>query len=88
MPAFKIYYSPHFAKEWRLLHTAIKNKAILKEAIFRQNPQDQRLKTHALKGKLIGNYAFSIDYHYRIIFYYTSNNSVVFAHIGTHRIYR
>ena len=37
-----------------------------KLAIFRQNPFDQRLKTHKLSGKLKDLWSFSLEYDQRI----------------------
>lgn len=45
------------------------------------------LKTHKLKGELADYYAFSVDYHYRILFSIEPTGEVVFINIGTHSIY-
>lgn len=83
----KIYYSSKFAKEYRILPKLVKIKAEKKEAIFRKNPFDTRLKTHRLKGILKDFWAFSIDYHYRIVFEFRSDDKVWFHSVGTHKIY-
>lgn len=65
----------------------IKQKAIKKETVFRQNPFHPQLQTHKLKGIFKDFYSFSIDYHYRIVFHFQEND-IYFDAIGTHAIYR
>lgn len=84
----KIYYSSKFEKEYKRLPKEIKTKAEKKEAIFRKNPFDPRLKTHRLKGLLKDFFAFSIDYQYRIIFEFEEKDTVWFHGVGTHEIYK
>ncbi len=83
-----IFYSPTFAKHYRKLPANIKAMTEGKEEIFRQNPFDPQLKTHRLAGKLKGYWAFSIGYHYRIIFSFLSSGEVRFHTVGTHEIYQ
>ncbi len=63
-----IIYSNRFAKEYKKLPTHIKDKAEKLEEIFRNDPFDDRLKTHKLSGELKNFWAFSINHNYRIIF--------------------
>ncbi|MBI4035560.1 type II toxin-antitoxin system RelE/ParE family toxin [Candidatus Daviesbacteria bacterium] len=58
------------------------------ETIFRSNIFDPRLKTHKLKGELKEFYAFSISYHWRIVFHLEDEDTVVFDLIETHQVYR
>lgn len=83
-----IFYTDRFAKDYKKLPNNIKTLTEKREEIFRQNPHEPRLKTHKLKGKLKKFYSFSIDYHYRIVFHYKSENKVIFDTIGTHEIYK
>lgn len=83
----KIYYSSKFAKEYKKLPKKTKFAAEKKEDIFRKNPHDSRLKTHKLTGQFKEYSAFSIDYHYRIIFEFREENVVWFHSVGTHGIY-
>ncbi|MDO8094858.1 MAG: hypothetical protein Q6360_15370, partial [Candidatus Brocadiales bacterium] len=59
-----------------------------KEAIFRNNPFDKRLKTHKLSGKERESWAFWVDYSYRIKFIFLTKNEVLFLDIGTHDFYK
>lgn len=83
----KVYYSSKFAKEYKKLPKKVKLKAEKKEQIFRKTPFNPRLKTHRLKGILKDYWAFSIDYHYRIIFEFKDGEIVWFHSVGTHEIY-
>lgn len=85
----EIIYSSKFAREYKKLPDDIKNKAEEKEIIFRQNPFDNRLKTHKLNGKLEEFWSFSVDYKHRIIFEISKKGKSFFFHsISDHRIYR
>ena len=83
-----IYFSDLFLKSYRKLPKSVQIKLEKREPIFRKNPFDPRLKTHPLVGKLKGFYPFSIDYHYRIIFNFESENEIWFHNVGPHQIYR
>lgn len=83
-----IRYTSTFAKHYYKLPSRIKNQAVKRENIFRKNPLDPRLKTHALAGKLKGYYAFSITHQYRIMFVFEPKVSVTFIDVGTHTIYQ
>jgi len=84
----EVFYSPKFEKSYKKLANKIKKKAEKKEKIFRQNPFDQRLETHKLKGPLKGFYSFSIDDKYRIVFEFTKNKERAYFHnIGDHEVY-
>ena len=47
------------------------------------DPFSLLLKTHKLSGKLSNLFACSIDYHYRIVFYFDEQN-VFLLNIGSH----
>lgn len=84
----KIYYSPEFQREYKRLPEKVKEEAKEKERIFRENPFDQRLKTHKLGGKLAGFWAFSVNFQYRVIFRFQPDRSIRFYAIGRHSIYK
>lgn len=83
----EIRYSPKFRKQYKKLPREIKARAEKREAIFRKNTFDPRLKTHKLHGSQEGFMSFSVDYSYRIIFEFTDPKTVIFYEIGTHDIY-
>lgn len=63
-------------KDIESIRTAIK--------IFLRKPDDTRLKTHALRKRLAGKYAFSVDDDVRVIFEWLGKNMVRFLTIGKH----
>lgn len=84
-----ILYSSKFIREYKKLPDDIKNKAEEKEIIFRQNPFDDRLKTHKLNGKFEEFWSFSIDYKFRIIFEISKDGKTFHFHsVSDHRVYR
>ncbi|MBI2446649.1 MAG: type II toxin-antitoxin system mRNA interferase toxin, RelE/StbE family [Parcubacteria group bacterium] len=83
----KINYHPRFINSYKKLSLSIKNKAEVKECIFRKNPFDRRLKTHKLHGKIKNLWSFSIDAKYRVVFEF-DNSDVIILDVGNHEIYR
>ena len=83
-----IDYSPEFKRLFKKLSKEVKLEALKKEAIFRVNMYDQRLKTHKLSGKLKGKMSFSINYSQHIIFSMQSKGIVRFHSVGDHDIYK
>ena len=83
----KIAYSPAFARAYK---KQIKNQSELQELfnervdLFIQDPYHPQLRTHKLKGILKDFYSFSLDYDLRVIFYFASDNEVIFENIGKH----
>lgn len=84
----EISVTPRFRKSYKKLPGEIKEKAKIKESIFRKNPFDKRLKTHKLSGKEKESWAFWVDYSYRIKFIFLTKNEVLFLDIGTHDFYK
>ena len=88
MAISKIYPTNHFIKSYTMLSENIKTVAKKREMIFTNNPFDQRLKTHKLKGKLKDYWSYSINYQYRILFRFLDKETVIYHDIGTHEIYK
>ena len=91
MPSVRIkqvHVSPRFLKSFAKLPASVQALAKEKDAWFRANPFDSRLRTHKLKGELAGAWAYSIHYSYRVLFRFLSDDEVLFYDIGTHEIYR
>lgn len=84
-----VVYSPKFAREYRKLPSDIKAIAETNEALFRKNPFNPRLRTHKLKGVLVGFLSFSIGYKFRIIFEFSTDKKTVYFHsVGDHDVYQ
>jgi len=88
MKIAKIHITSDFNKSYNRLPANIQSLADKKSDWFIENPHDPRLKTHSLKGELIGFWAYSINYQYRILFKFMENNEALYIDIGTHEIYR
>ncbi len=83
----RILYSAKFARQYKKLPATVKDKAQIRETVFRKNPFDPMLKTHKLSGSLKGFYSFSIDQSYRIIFDLDGAETARFYEVGDHSIY-
>ena len=83
----EIVLSSRFKKSFRKLHPRVQKKAIEKSAIFKNEPFNLRLDTHKLQGEKKEEWAFSVDYSYRISFVFLKDGNVIFTDIGTHDIY-
>lgn len=83
----QIQYSPRFEKQYKELSDTIKLATEKRELLFRSNPFALQLRTHKLKGRLNGLWAFSIDYKYRVFFEFIENDIVRFHSVGDHKIY-
>lgn len=84
----KIFYSSKFERVFKKLPLEIKQEAIKREELFRDNIYHPKLKTHKLHWKLNWLYSFSIDYSHRILFRYTSGWDIIFINVGNHDIYK
>lgn len=84
---FTILYSSRFAKRYKKLPSKIQDILEVKEAVFRENPFDSRLKTHKLRGIFSNYWSFSVDYSYRVIFAFVDKEMVKFLTVGDHDIY-
>ena len=83
-----VHVAPRFFKSFERLPASIQRLATEKDALFRANPSDPRLRTHKLKGALEGAWAYSVNYQYRVLFRFLSGDEVLYYDIGTHDIYR
>lgn len=72
-------YRDFCAKNPDIIETIIK-----RVLLFRKNPKDTRLHTHALRKRMRGKYAFSVTDDVRIIFVRTGKSTVRFLAIGKH----
>jgi addiction module RelE/StbE family toxin len=65
-------------------HPDLEEKFRSQLTLFIQSPHDPRLQTHSLSGKLQGRWAFSINWKYRVVFYFKRNDLALLEDIGTH----
>lgn len=88
MTDIQVKYTTHFVKQFKKLSPKKKQEAIKSEKLFREDPSTLQLKTHKLTGKLHGLWAFSINFHDRIIFEFIDGNKIIFHRIGSHDVYK
>ena len=85
----RIRTSPLFRRRFKKLPKRVKEKAARQESLFRESPFDARLGTHKLHGDKKDEWAWWIDYSYRVVFVFISSDEVLFTNVGTHdEVYR
>jgi len=84
----RIGYTTNFIKAFKKLETDLKNEALEKIDLFKYRENHKQIKAHKLKGRLKGRYSFSVNYKFRIVFYYKSPNNAILLSIGDHNIYK
>lgn len=78
----------HFQKMVRNLQRSEQILLSQKIKIFKNNPQDPRLKTHLLADKLKHIHSFSLTYSKRVLFL-INKNKFIFIAVGSHdQVYR
>lgn len=83
----KVKYTGSFRQDLNNLlfdNPSLKKNIDKSVKLFVNNPEDSRLKTHALKKRLKGKYAFSVTDDIRIVFEWLGKNNVRFLAIGPH----
>lgn len=77
--------SKRFVRSFKKLPADIQEKAVLRMRLFRDSHgRDPRLKVHKLHGKQLGEWAYSIDYSYRITLIVLDVTTMLYLDIGTH----
>lgn len=83
----KIVYRPQFLRLYSKLENKLQEEVKEKIELLRNTDNHSKLKVHKLHGYLRGNYSFSINYRFRILFEYNDKNTVALLVIGDHDIY-
>lgn len=78
----QIHYTSHFIKSFKKLPKEIQKLAARQEEIFRSNPDDPRLHSKALKGRLKDLYSFRVTRNYRVLFAKKEEGVYLFYEIG------
>lgn len=82
-----VVYSPSFVRQFKALDPALQEETLEKIALFKERKNHPYLKVHKLHGRLAGRYSFSINYRFRIVFFYRSKQEAIFLAIGDHAVY-
>mgnify|MGYP001603310908 CR=1 len=81
----EVSFSPNFLKSVHALSSSLQEEVIEKVELFRHQKNHPALKVHKLHGRLRGCYAFSVNYHTRIIFeYFNKPRRAFLLSIGNH----
>lgn len=83
----KVHFKPTFIKKFNKLESALREEALEKIELFKDEKNHKQLKVHKLNGVLAGRYSFSVNYKTRIVFSYLSKTEAVFLVIGDHDVY-
>ncbi len=87
-PIRRIDTSVRFEKEFSRLPRRIQKLAYKKDGLFRTDAFHPSLETHKLGGALKDDWAYSVNKHYRVHFYFVDDHTVVYVNIGTHEVYK
>ncbi|HEX9502964.1 MAG TPA: type II toxin-antitoxin system mRNA interferase toxin, RelE/StbE family [Patescibacteria group bacterium] len=87
-PIKTVFYSSHFGKAFKKLQVSLQSEVVKKEAIFRRDCFDSKLRTHKLKGKNQDLWSFSVTQKHRVVFRFIFDDTVLFIDIGDHSIYQ
>lgn len=80
----QIYRTHDFVKQYSKLSPKIQNQFGQRFLLWVENPNDQRLRTHPLKGKYAGYWSMNVTGDVRALYKYDGETIVIFALIGTH----
>ncbi|PIP85515.1 type II toxin-antitoxin system mRNA interferase toxin, RelE/StbE family [Candidatus Collierbacteria bacterium CG10_big_fil_rev_8_21_14_0_10_43_36] len=84
----EIEYPKRFLKAVRNLPLSEQLLLSQKIEIFKNNPQDPKLKTHQLTGKLKHIHSFSLTHSKRVLFV-INDSKYIFIAVGSHdQVYR
>jgi len=84
----KISFAPEFFRRLKKLEKDLQEEAFEKINLFRNRANHKSLKVHKLKGKLRNKHGFSVNYKYRIVFIYLTDNEAYLETVGDHDIYK
>lgn len=73
-----------YDKSFKKKDKFVKDKAIERIKLFREDPFNALLNNHALTGEYESKRSFNITGDYRIMFFHVNENTVIFSDIGTH----
>ncbi len=76
--------SKQFEKDFSKLPKRTKTKVIVVLSLFVENPENQSLRTHPLKGKWLGHFSIDVTGDTRAIYFIIEKDLVRFIAIGSH----
>ena len=82
-----IGYKPTFIRQFDDLPKPLQDEVMEKITLFAEQPQSPSLRVHKLKGQLKGFWSFSVNYRYRIVFFFEAKGKAALVMVGDHSIY-
>jgi addiction module RelE/StbE family toxin len=83
----EIIYTPSFIRQYKKLNKHLQEEVLEKIELFKNKDNHEKLKVHALKGRMSDCYSFSINYSHRMVFEYLTKSEALFLKVGDHSIY-
>lgn len=83
-----ILYGATFIKQLNNLPVDFVDDVVIKIEKLKDTKNHKSLKVHKLHGRLHGSYSFSASYDMRIVFEYTTKNTITLLAIGDHDVYK
>ncbi|MFA4845242.1 MAG: hypothetical protein WC654_01655 [Patescibacteria group bacterium] len=85
----EVVYAPKFIRMLKILPHALQEEVIKKIELFKNKDHHRHLNVHKLRGRLQEQYAFSVNYAYRIVFVYlpTKPKKAYLIAVGDHDVY-
>lgn len=82
-----VLFAPSFLRQLKLLESSLQEEVIEKIELFKDSKNHKALRVHKLNGRLRGRWSFSVNYRFRIVFYYASKKEAFFLAVGDHSVY-
>ncbi len=84
----RIGYKTAFFRSFNKLPAELQDEVEERIELFRTDAKNPSLRIHKLKGKMAGQWSFSVNYAYRIIFMYEDTKTAVLIAVGDHDVYK
>lgn len=83
-----IEYSTRFVRKFKKLDPGLQDEVLEKIKQFRNQKNHRTLGVHKLTGDMKEQWAFSVNYHDRVVFYFGKNKKTAYLlDVGDHTIY-
>ena len=79
----EVIFRKSFQKDFDKLQPKLQDTTEERVKLFKENPYDQRLDLHPLRGNWEGFYSIDIAFNLRGLFYF-KENCAIFVRVGTH----
>ena len=84
----RIGYKSAFFRDFNKLPAALQDEVEERIELFRMDSRHPSLRVHKLKGKMVGQWSFSVNYSHRIVFQYEDKRTAVLIAVGDHDVYK